>query len=87
MRKDKKKRETIASLLQASKPNSKSVMQLVYSILNNEWANAQTRMVIVEYIIQVSKGKLPVFFSANFNGDFAMYYKEDHVVFFLELVV
>ena len=83
----KKKRETIASLLQASKPNSKSVMQLVYSILNNEWANAQTRMVIVEYIIQVSKGKLPVFFSANFNGDFAMYYKEDHVVFFLELLV
>jgi AP-5 complex subunit zeta-1 len=67
--------------------DSERAIQLVYGILNNDWANDRTRILIVEYIVHISSGVLPVIFCANFNGDFAMYYKEDHVVYFLELLV
>ena len=59
----------------------------IYKILNCTWASNRTKSLIVEYIIRVSKGALPFVLSTKYDGDVALLYEEDCVVYIIELLV
>ena len=62
-------------------------LQRLYKILNTSWASSRTKNLITEYIIYKSRGILPSVFVEKFQGDFAMGYEEQQIVYTLELLV
>jgi hypothetical protein len=59
----------------------------IYNLLNCTWASNRTKSLIVEYIIRISKGALSFVVSTKYDGDVALLYEEDCVVYIMELLV